>query len=153
MKLVSSLDLYNNVATEVLTVLKHSSTDIVSQIPENVFNTLNLKSNKEYICKLDAKKSLINQKLLPETLDVLTGIFIKYCATEKEKNEFYSRIQNAEETKKFKSVKSYDEMFKDSNNSIKYENDDEAILKSLKITEKENIFKRIINKIIKFFKG
>lgn len=151
--MVSSLDLYNNVATEVLAVLKHSSTEIVSQIPENVFNTLKLKSNKEYICKLDAEKSLINQNLLPETLDVLTGIFIKYCATEKEKSEFYSRIQKTEGTKTIEGVKSYDEMFLDNNNSIKYENDEDTILKSLIITEKENIFKRIINKIIKFLKG
>ncbi len=44
-------------------------------------------------------------------------------------------------------------MFLDNNNSIKYENDEDTILKSLIITEKENIFKRIINKIIKFLKG
>ena len=147
--MMDSKNLYSNVATEVLEVLKKSDEDVLQKIPNSVIDDIEAFSNKEHHCELDLEKPLEEQQLLPETLDVLAGIYVKYYATEEEKKEFYSKIEKEFEVPEIKNIKSYDEMFSKFNQN---ENVVENKQTEIQVIEEDSWFKKVINKIVSFFR-
>ena len=147
--MVNSENLYSNVAAEVLEVLKNSSEEVLQKIPNSVIDDIEAFSNKGHHCELDLGKSLEEQQLLPETLDVLAGMYIDYCGTEEEKKEYYSKLENESEVSKIQNVKNYDEMFSKSNQNEKVEENKKT---DIQVIEEISWFKKIINKIFSLFR-
>ena len=109
--MISSNTTINNVATEVVLVLKNSSQDILNKIPQTLINKLEMISNKEYTIQLDTNKSLLEQELIPETFSILAGIYLKYCATDEVKKSFYSKAKpNVIEVTQNKSIDKVEEI-------------------------------------------
>ncbi len=82
-----------NVAAEVLIALNYSQQDIINKIPHPLIKELEEISDKEHKIEIDKTKSLSEQNLMPESFDVLAGIYLKYCAAEEEKKRFYSKTK------------------------------------------------------------
>lgn len=91
--MVNSDKLSANVAAEVLIALNYSQQDIINKIPHPLIKELEEISDKEYKIELDKSKSLSEQNLMPETFDVLAGIYLRYCAGEETKKRFYSKTK------------------------------------------------------------
>lgn len=91
--MVNSDKISANVAAEVLIALNYSQQDIINKIPHPLIKELEEISDKEYKIELDKSKSLSEQNLMPETFDVLAGIYLRYCAGEETKKRFYSKTK------------------------------------------------------------
>ncbi len=91
--MVNSDKISANVAAEVLIALNYSHQDIINKIPHPLIKELEEISDKEYKIELDKSKSLSEQNLMPETFDVLAGIYLRYCAGEETKKRFYSKTK------------------------------------------------------------
>jgi len=91
--MVNSDKLSANVAAEVLIALNYSQQDIINKIPHPLIKELEEISDKEYKIELDKSKSLSEQNLMPESFDVLAGIYLRYCASEETKKRFYSKTK------------------------------------------------------------
>ena len=133
--MVNSNKLSANVATEVLIALNNSRQDIINKIPHPLIKELEEISDKEYKIELDNSKFLSEQNLMPESFDVLAGIYLKYCASEEAKKRFYSKtklnkIYDAETEKIEKSEQivstNHEEINEPQNNEVSINaNDDE----------------------------
>lgn len=137
-----------NAYTEVYTILQELNNEEYKKIPPPIIEAIQENMNKEYEYKIEEELELKEQPMLPETKAILFNLFRDYLATPKQKEKII-KIQNNERQKnELKKQKQYStKIFK---NKIPKE---EAISKEEGIIEyKENIFKRICNKIKRFFK-
>ncbi len=91
--MVNSDKISANVAAEVLIALNYSHQDIINKIPHPLIKELEEISDKEYKIELDKSKSLSEQNLMPESFDVLAGIYLRYCASDETKKRFYSKTK------------------------------------------------------------
>lgn len=140
--------IYNNVATELLEIFKYLEKAIKEKIPINLERKLIELRNENYVFEIDKTKSLNEQKILPETRQILSMIYLKYCCTEdevaeilREKNERDLEIENIKREKY-----NVDNIF---SSNIKKEN-----LNNVEMVVYEDdstIYKKIINKIKAFF--
>jgi len=136
-----------NAYTEVYTILQELNNEEYNKIPPQIIEVIQEKMNKEYEYKIE-ELELKEQPMLPETKAILFNLFRDYLATPKQKEKII-KMQNDERQK--------NELKKQKQYSTKiFENKtpkEEAISKEDGIIEyKENIFKRIYNKIKRFFK-
>ncbi len=136
-----------NAYTEVYTILQELNNEEYNKIPPQIIEAIQENMNKEYEYKIKEELELKEQPMLPETKAILFNLFRDYLATPKQKEKII-KMQNDERQK--------NELKKQKQYSTKiFENKipKEAISKVDKIIEyKENIFKRICNKIKRFFK-
>ncbi len=79
--------IYPNVATELIEIFKFVDEPVLEKIPEELKEELERISNKEYEFNIDKTKKLSEQNMLPQTKELLSGIFIKYCCREEDGNE------------------------------------------------------------------
>ncbi len=91
--MVNSNKISASVAAEVLIALNYSHQDIINKIPHPLIKELEEISDKDYKIEIDESKSLSEQNLMPESFDVLAGIYLKYCASEETKKRFYSKTK------------------------------------------------------------
>lgn len=77
-------EVYANVATELIEIFKHMEKSLKDKIPVELEEKLKMQANKEYEFHIDKTKSLKEQNILPETKNVLSGIYIKYLHPEEE---------------------------------------------------------------------
>ena len=79
--------IYPDVATELIEIFKFVDEPVLEKIPEKLKEDLKRISNKDHEFTIDKTKSLSEQKMLPQTKELLSGIFIKYCCREGDGNE------------------------------------------------------------------
>ena len=140
--------IYKDVAVELLEIFKYIDRKIYEKIPSKIIVELEKNKNKEYHFTIDKNVSLEEQKIKKETKSMLSWIFLKYCVSKEERKEILAEI------KKKQLIEEHDE-------EDKYTVD---VFKNtpLEETKKENIelmvvetkpwYKKIINKIVNFFK-
>lgn len=152
--MVNSDKLSANVAAEVLIALNYSHQDIINKIPHPLIKELEEISDKEYKIELDKSKSLSEQNLMPESFDVLAGIYLRYCASDETKKRFYSKTKlnkiydiEAEKIAKHEPLE-INEQIKNNelqnNNEIQNNN-------TLQEVKKTSWIKRLINRIKSMF--
>lgn len=126
---------------EVNSVLHNMSISETSKIPKNIIETINKKANNQKI-SIDSNKEL-EEQISKEALSMLTYIVLKYIVKEEQRKQLKaSLIQNQiEYEEKQPPIKDVKEIFKN-----------KEITKDLVIIKKEGFVKRIIKKIIMFFK-
>lgn len=138
---------YKNAYTEVYEILEQLDEEEYSKIPSEVIKAIKENRNTEYEFKLDEELELKEQELLPETKAILFNIFRDYLSTPEQKEKII-KMQAEERLKnEQKKAKQY--------NSDLFANKQKVQSGEIEHTElieyKENIFKRIFNKIRQFF--
>lgn len=138
-----------NAYTEVYMILQNLNTKEYNKIPPEIIETIKVNRNKEYDFELDDELELKEQSILPETKAILFNMFRDYLSTPEQKEKII-RMQNEERQKlELKKQQKYNtDIFankqKENLNEIKKE--------TVELVQyKENIFKKILNKIKRFF--
>ena len=119
--------------------------ELVNKIPTKFITFLQENMSKEYDFKINENVALEKQNISREAENILALLYRNYWATEEEKQEF-ARLDEQER-------KSNDEklqkIFKNTINEFdKEENKDTQIVN----VNNDNFFKKIINKLKKFFR-
>ena len=138
-----------NAYTEVYTILQELNEEEYNKIPLEVVEAIKVNRNEEYEYELDDELELKEQAMLPETKAILFNLFRDYLATPEQKVKII-RMQNEERQKnELKKQQKYNtDVFanKQKKETVQQNNEERQI-----VEYKENIFKRILNKIKKFF--
>ena len=140
----------NNAYTEVYTILQDLNEEEFNKIPAEIIETIEVNRNEEYEYELDDELELKKQPMLPETKAILFNLFRDYLATPEQKAKII-RMQNEERQKnELKKSKMYSTDVFENKEKKKIEELEKEIVQLIKY--KENIFKKILNKIKSFLK-
>ena len=145
-----------NAYTEVYTILQDLDEEEYNKIPPEVIETLDTNRNKEYEYFLDDELELKDQPMLPETKAILFNLFRDYLATPEQKTKIIRMQNEARQKNELKKQqmyntdvfanKSINKTTKVDENEVKTNNEEKQI-----VMYKENIFRRIFNKIKSLF--
>ena len=145
-----------NAYTEVYTILQDLNEEEYNKIPPEVIETLDANRNKEYEYFLDNELELKDQPMLPETKAILFNLFRDYLATPEQRTKIIKMQNEARQKNELKKQqmyntdvfanKSINKTTKLNENEVKTNNNEKQI-----VEYKENIFKRILNKIKSLF--
>lgn len=138
-----------NAYTEVYTILQELNEEEYDKIPPEVVEAIKVNRNEEYEYELDDELELKEQPMLPETKAILFNLFRDYLATPEQKAKII-RMQNEERQKnELKKQQRYNtEVFANrQEKDISQEKNEEIQI----VKYKENLFKRILDKIKRFF--
>ena len=139
---------YKDAYTEVYEILEQLDEEEYNKIPSNVITAIRENRNTEYEFELDDESELKEQELLTETKAILFNIFRDYLSTPEQKEKIIK--MQAEERLKNEQKKA------NQYNSDLFANKQKVQSGEIEHTElieyKENIFKRIFNKIRQFFR-
>ena len=141
-----------NAYAEVYTILQELNEEEYNKIPPEVVKAIKLNRNEEYEYELDDELELKKQPMLPETKAILFNLFRDYLATPEQKAKIIRMQNEARQKNELKKQqmyntdvfanKSINKTTKVDENEVKTNNDEKQI-----VIYKENIFKRILNKI------
>lgn len=139
---------------EVLLILSYMEQKYADMIPKKLLELFNEEKDQNYQPDINPKISLAEQNLQRKTLALLAMLNLNYwCKDESEKQEMLKMY--AENDKKIEAEMreryNPENLFK---KKEKVEQNDEIKEESTEIIEykEQNIFKKILNKIMKFFK-
>lgn len=144
---------YANAYSEVLEVLNHMTQEDYNKIPKNMIDMFQTNCNDEYQFRYDVNKKFEEQGISKRGKLVLAILFRDYWAMPHQKEKIIAK-QNSDrqEIEKQKLQKySMDNLFA-KNSNIEGKNSSKYDIDSLIIKKKENILKKIINKIRKVFR-
>ena len=145
---------YGIAMAETLHYLKGISQDDINKIPDNFITFLKNNASQNYECKFDYTRPLKELNLKNETRGLIAMICLNYwCETEDQKNSFIEHLNKNEKKYQEELRKEYniDDIFKKKEFIPKVEKTTENIDKNrLPVqAERENIFKRVFNRIMK----
>lgn len=144
---------YKKCLVQLDEVLNYLSIENIEKIPLEIRNSIKQQKDKEYIWKYDESKALKEQELDRITVALLSYLNMEYLLNpeQKEYMETIHKIneQKIEKEKQKQDRYNYDNLF---NNKTSTAIQEENISENVAIVEyKESLFKKIINKIKKFF--
>ena len=138
-----------NAYAEVYTILQELNEEEYNKIPPEVIKTIEANRNEEYEYELDDELELKDQPMLSETKAILFNLFRDYLATPEQKAKIIRMQNEARQKNELKKQQMYNtDVF------ANIQKEDTVQLNSEKtqiVKYKENIFKRILNKIKRFF--
>ena len=140
---------YTNAYKEVLIVISNLVKEDYEKIPKEYIKFLKENCNNEYEFIYDTSKSFNEQELLDDTKYILFGLFEKYGATEIQKakiNAYKINYRNQLEKQRIEKYNSND-IFKNEQGK----NIEENVIPTEMIVYNENIFKKLIKMIKRFF--
>ena len=143
--------IYGNVATELLEIFKYLEIAIKEKIPVDLEQKLIELRNESYVFEIDKTKSLNDQKILPETRQILSMIYLKYCCSEEESADILNKKKSKDlEIENIKREKySVDNIFNSEKNvEIKEE---PTNMEMIVYNETTSIYQKIIHKIKSFW--
>lgn len=142
---------YSEAAVEVLDILNHINKEEVAKIPQSFIKFLTNISSKSYKAKFNYEQPINGFNLRKQTKELLGFIYITWWC-DKEENEKYKNIihKNNMKREKIKEIYNVNDIFKNKkeNKMIKNEN---VMEKNIVEYNKENIFKKYLNKILSLF--
>ncbi len=136
--------------SEVLAIINLMEEKYKNKIPNSVLQIFKDEKKENYNPVINIEESFLNQNLQRETLVILAILNLNYwCENEQEKIDLLKEYAENDKTKEEKLRKMYnpDNMFKNKNTERISENENKQL-----IEYKENMFKKIWNKIKIFFK-
>ena len=158
---------YRNAFQEVYIILENLRKEDYDKISNKTIEALKENKNNDYFFELENGIELKKQNLMPETRAILFNIFYDYYADEKQK-AIIQDIWNAQNRKEdlekqgkfdvdvFKNENNKNETIKNENNKNDLSNsnalDDDKMEENKITVKKENIIRKIINKIISIIK-
>lgn len=139
----------SNVACELLEIFKYFDKELKEKIPEKLKESLERISNKEHKFKIDKTKELNEQELLPQTKDILSVIYLKYCCTSDERASLINEMEESQRLKELEKQKIYNP------NDIFKSKEKQEMEESVQLISMEDIpwYRKIVGKISKIFKN
>ena len=145
---------YSEAAVEVLDILNHTAREDVELIPQSFIKFLTDISSKSYKVQFNHEQPVNGMNLRKQTRELLGYIYITWWCN-KEEREKYKNLIHEGNIKKEEIRELYDanDLFKNKKKTEQVINKPEEVCQERSINEykKENIFKKFINKILKFF--
>ncbi len=144
--------IYGNVAAELLEIFKYLERTIKEKIPVDLEQKLIELRNESYVFKIDKTKSLNDQNILPETRQILSMIYLKYCCSEEESADILKKKKSKDlEIENIKREKySVDNIF-DSKENVETQ-EEPSNMEMIVYNETTSIYQKIIHKIKLFWK-
>lgn len=144
--------IYGNVAAELLEIFKYLERTIKEKIPVDLEQKLIELRNESYVFKIDKTKSLNDQNILPETRQILSMIYLKYCCSEEESADILKKKKSKDlEIENIKREKySVDNIF-DSKENVETQ-EEPSNIEMIVYNETTSIYQKIIHKIKSFWK-
>ena len=139
---------------EVLLILSYMEQKYVDMIPKKLLELFNEEKDKNYQPNINPNISLAEQNLQKKTLALLAMLNLNYwCVDENEKKELLKMYSENDKKLEAEMRERYnpDNLFR---KRERVEQNDKAKEESTEIIEykEQNIFKKILNSIMKFFK-
>jgi hypothetical protein len=88
--------MYEKAFVEVLEVIDHMESNMTKQIPAEVIKAIMSNADKDYKYTYDESKGLSEQKISEDAQVILSVLFVKYIANDKEKSEIENLITENE---------------------------------------------------------
>lgn len=149
---------YSNACREVVTLFDYFlDENDLSKIPEKQIKYLREKANQQYNYIVDEYKTLEEQEISKEAKAIIVSLYKKYFATNEQKkkiDEIIAILDRQKNTKKFNNsgVNTLEEALKYKNSiNDRAENKSNEIIEDKALVKSESIWKKIINKISRFF--
>ena len=143
---------YAKAYTEVLEILSYFSKEEYSKIPKEKIEFYKNNMDRNYEFKINPEIDLSEQHISKETNAIMISLFRDYFATEKQKEKLKTLLNQNQSIQEQAKAKEYNtnNLFKNK----KQENVKENVTTTqfAMVKYKKNIFNRIINKIIDYFK-
>ena len=145
---------YSEAAVEVLDILNHTNKEDVARIPQSFIKFLTNISSKSYKVKFNHEQPINGLNLKKQTRELLGFIYITWWWDKEEREKYKKLIQESNiKNEEIKEKYNVNDIFK--NKKEKQEHkiiQNENVMKtSIAEYKKENIFKRVLNKILSFF--
>lgn len=145
---------YSEAAVEVLDILNHTNKEDVARIPQSFIKFLTNISSKSYKVKFNHEQPINGLNLKKQTRELLGFIYITWWCDKEEREKYKKLIQESNiKNEEIKEKYNVNDIFK--NKKEKQEHkiiQNENVMKtSIAEYRKENIFKRVLNKILSFF--
>ena len=143
---------YSEVIVEVLEILEYSDDNILEKIPKKLIKFWERNKSKTYKPNLDHDKSISEMNLKDKTKSILSMIYLNYLCNDEESKKIKSIINHNEEIYQTELVKNYNSQYLEKEQNISNTINKNTKSTSITIIEnKELIFKKIINRIKRFF--
>ena len=143
---------YSEVIVEVLEILEYSDDNILEKIPKKLIKFWKRNKSKTYKPNLDHDKSISEMNLKDKTKSILSMIYLNYLCNDEESKKIKSIINHNEEIYQTELVKNYNSQYLEKEQNISNTINKNTKSTSITIIEnKELIFKKIINRIKRFF--
>ena len=141
---------YSIALQESYKIIKKMGNKYFMLIPKDIRNRIENTRNKDYIFEYDENKTLEEQSVQKETLDILAYLNITYWCSQKEKEELLKlyRENTIKEEKQKRLKYNPDDVFKE-RKTIKENTTEKALVD---LSKEENLLQKIIKKIKNFFK-
>lgn len=144
---------YGEAAVEILDILDNTNKEDIAKIPSSFIKFLVDNASKDYVVNFDHLKPISELNIKEKTKEILGTIYINWWCDNNQKEQYKKQIEEQEQLREknnpnniFKNKKSV-QISNEIQEEVNSENEALVI-----VNNKENIFKRIINKVIKFFK-
>ena len=144
------INAYAKAYTEVLEILKYIPEEEYKKIPKEKIEFYKNNADKDYNYVFDRNIGLEKQKISREANSIIITLFRDYFASDNQKIKL-NKILNENEIKNQKELM---ERY-NPNNLFKNKNDyqEKAIEETAVVKYEKNIIKRIVNKILSFFRS
>ena len=133
----------NQALSEVYIILRYSDSNLINKIPLKFISMVNKFKDPSYKIQIDENKSLNEQKLLPETRQILALIYRDYLCDEKEREELIKK--NNKKIEEMNNTYDIKNVFEKRSNNIKEINNEKQLI----VVKQEKWY----YKIFKFFKN
>ena len=144
-------DNYKKAYKEVVEILKFVSKENVDKIPKEMLDMFEEEQDKEYNFKVDTTKSFEEQLLLEETKAIFSNIFRDYWANDYQRNVIIEK-ENMDRIKLEEEKYDSKDLFKNNQKNFNKQNNNGKVDVNLTVVKKENLFKKLIDKIFKSLK-
>lgn len=143
-------DNYSKAYKEIVEILKYVPEESVNKIPKEMRGMFEEEQLKTYNFQIDTEKPFEEQELLEETKAILANIFRDYWATDYQKSRIIEKENKDREEWERQKREKYnpDNIFNNREND-EYTKESSSIGTQI-VEYKEPVFKRIVNKILKF---
>ena len=148
---------YANAFSEVLEILKYIPKSDYYKIPNNMIKLFETNRNKEYSFNYDPNKTLDEQNVSKTAKIIIAILFRDYWATQEQREKILRKENYDRQKLEEEKLKKYNvDIFKNRNENLrqveKHETNGNKKDENVQMTVyKENIFRKLINKIIKIF--
>lgn len=144
-------DNYKKAYKEVVEILKFVSKENVDKIPKEMLDMFEEEQDKEYNFKVDTTKSFEEQELLEETKAIFSNIFRDYWANDYQRKVIIEK-ENMDRIKLEEEKYDSKDLFKNNQKNFNKQNNNGKVDVNLTVVKKENLFKKLIDKIFKSLK-
>ena len=145
---------YSEAAVEVLEILNHTNKEDVARIPQSFIKFLTNISSKSYKVKFNHEQPINGLNLKKQTRELLGFIYITWWCDKEEREKYKKLIQESNiKNEEIKEKYNVNDIFKNKkeNQEHKIIQNENVMKTSIAEYKKENIFKRVLNKILSFF--